>query len=324
MQGLNLSQPGLRHDPEWYRTAVFYEVLVRAFSDSKGSGSGDFRGLIDRLDYLQWLGIDCLWLPPFYASPAARRRVRHRRLHGGAARVRHPARVQRAGRAGARPRHPHRHRPRDEPHQRPAPVVPGVAHRPRGPVRRLLRVVRHRRPVHRRAHHLRRHRDVELDVRPDPPAVLLAPVLPPPARPELREPARSERRCSTSSGSGWTSASTGSGSTPSRTSSRRRAPTARTSPDARVPRRAARDGRRGVPRPHPAGRGEPAPGRGRRLLRHRGGAGVPDVLPLPGHAAALLLAARGAGGADHRRPRRHPGHPDRAPSGARSCATTTS
>ena len=50
-------------------TAVFYEVLVRAFSDSKGSGSGDFRGLIERLDYLQWLGIDCLWLPPFYASP---------------------------------------------------------------------------------------------------------------------------------------------------------------------------------------------------------------------------------------------------------------
>ena len=69
MQGLNLSQPGLRHDPQWYRTAVFYEVLVRAFSDSKGSGSGDLRGLIERLDYLQWLGIDCLWLPPFYASP---------------------------------------------------------------------------------------------------------------------------------------------------------------------------------------------------------------------------------------------------------------
>ena len=69
MQGLNLSQPGLRHDPQWYRTAVFYEVLVRAFSDSKGSGSGDFRGLIERLDYLQWLGIDALWLPPFYASP---------------------------------------------------------------------------------------------------------------------------------------------------------------------------------------------------------------------------------------------------------------
>ncbi|WP_445263047.1 maltose alpha-D-glucosyltransferase [Pseudokineococcus sp. 1T1Z-3] len=56
-------------DPDWYRKAVFYEVLVRAFSDSNGSGSGDFTGLIGRLDYLQWLGVDCLWLPPFYASP---------------------------------------------------------------------------------------------------------------------------------------------------------------------------------------------------------------------------------------------------------------
>ena len=69
MQGLNLSQPGLKYDPNWFKTAVFYEVLVRAFSDSKGTGSGDFTGLIGKLDYLQWLGVDCLWIPPFYASP---------------------------------------------------------------------------------------------------------------------------------------------------------------------------------------------------------------------------------------------------------------
>ncbi|MEN1975314.1 maltose alpha-D-glucosyltransferase [Cellulomonas olei] len=60
---------GLRPDPEWYRTAVFYEVMIRSFSDSDGTGSGDLRGLIQRLDYLQWLGVDCLWLPPFYPSP---------------------------------------------------------------------------------------------------------------------------------------------------------------------------------------------------------------------------------------------------------------
>nr|WP_233571803.1 maltose alpha-D-glucosyltransferase [Cellulomonas triticagri] len=60
---------GLSDDPEWYRTAVFYEVMIRSFSDSDGSGSGDLRGLRDRLDYLQWLGVDCLWLPPFYPSP---------------------------------------------------------------------------------------------------------------------------------------------------------------------------------------------------------------------------------------------------------------
>ncbi|MDR2723066.1 MAG: trehalose synthase, partial [Cellulomonadaceae bacterium] len=61
--------PGLTDDPDWFRTAVFYEVLVRAFNDSTGSGTGDLRGVIDRLDYLHWLGVDCLWLPPFYPSP---------------------------------------------------------------------------------------------------------------------------------------------------------------------------------------------------------------------------------------------------------------
>lgn len=63
------SSPGLSDDPDWYKTAVFYEVMLRCFSDSTGAGSGDLRGLIDRLDYLQWLGVDCLWLPPFYPSP---------------------------------------------------------------------------------------------------------------------------------------------------------------------------------------------------------------------------------------------------------------
>ena len=48
---------------------MFYEVLVRGFSDSNGDGTGDLRGLADKLDYLAWLGIDCLWLPPFYPSP---------------------------------------------------------------------------------------------------------------------------------------------------------------------------------------------------------------------------------------------------------------
>ena len=57
------------HDPEWFKRAVFYEVLVRGFADSNGDGTGDLRGLTDKLDYLQWLGIDCLWLPPFFSSP---------------------------------------------------------------------------------------------------------------------------------------------------------------------------------------------------------------------------------------------------------------
>ncbi|MGB9377211.1 MAG: maltose alpha-D-glucosyltransferase [Mycobacteriales bacterium] len=56
-------------DPEWFKRAVFYEVLVRSFADSNSDGIGDLPGLITKLDYLAWLGIDCLWLPPFFASP---------------------------------------------------------------------------------------------------------------------------------------------------------------------------------------------------------------------------------------------------------------
>ncbi|WP_253281062.1 maltose alpha-D-glucosyltransferase [Arcanobacterium phocae] len=64
-----LDRPGIVTDPNWFRTAVFYEVLLRAFGDTHGTGTGDFRGLIDHLDYLQWLGVDALWIPPFYPSP---------------------------------------------------------------------------------------------------------------------------------------------------------------------------------------------------------------------------------------------------------------
>ncbi|MET0490646.1 MAG: alpha-amylase family glycosyl hydrolase, partial [Acidimicrobiales bacterium] len=56
-------------DPTWFKRAVFYEVLLRSFKDSDADGVGDFRGLREKLDYLQWLGIDCLWIPPFFTSP---------------------------------------------------------------------------------------------------------------------------------------------------------------------------------------------------------------------------------------------------------------
>src|SRR5687768_2746472 len=56
-------------EPLWFKTAVFYEVHTRAFFDANGDGSGDFRGLTDKLDYLQWLGVDCIWLLPFFESP---------------------------------------------------------------------------------------------------------------------------------------------------------------------------------------------------------------------------------------------------------------
>jgi len=56
-------------DPLWFKDAIFYEVYVRGFHDSNADGIGDFRGLTEKLDYLQWLGINCLWLLPFYNSP---------------------------------------------------------------------------------------------------------------------------------------------------------------------------------------------------------------------------------------------------------------
>ena len=64
-----IQTPGLALDPQWYRRAVFYEVMVRSFYDSNGDGSGDIAGLISKLDYLQWLGVDALWIPPFFNSP---------------------------------------------------------------------------------------------------------------------------------------------------------------------------------------------------------------------------------------------------------------
>ncbi len=60
--------PG-RPDPDWFKRAVFYEVLVRSFADDDGDGAGDLRGLLGKLDYLAWLGIDCIWLPPIFPSP---------------------------------------------------------------------------------------------------------------------------------------------------------------------------------------------------------------------------------------------------------------
>jgi maltose alpha-D-glucosyltransferase/alpha-amylase len=53
----------------WFKDAIFYEVLVPSFKDSNDDGVGDLAGLTEKLDYLRWLGIDCLWLPPFYPSP---------------------------------------------------------------------------------------------------------------------------------------------------------------------------------------------------------------------------------------------------------------
>ncbi|MBN2502551.1 MAG: maltose alpha-D-glucosyltransferase [Anaerolineales bacterium] len=53
----------------WYKNAIFYELYVRAFNDSRGDGHGDLRGVVEKLDYVKELGVDCIWLLPIYPSP---------------------------------------------------------------------------------------------------------------------------------------------------------------------------------------------------------------------------------------------------------------
>jgi maltose alpha-D-glucosyltransferase / alpha-amylase len=60
---------GSATDPLWYKDAIIYEVAVKSFFDSNQDGVGDFAGLTQKLDYLQDLGVTCLWLLPFFPSP---------------------------------------------------------------------------------------------------------------------------------------------------------------------------------------------------------------------------------------------------------------
>lgn len=59
----------MQTDPYWYKDAIFYELHIKTYYDSNGDGIGDFQGLTQKLDYIQSLGVDCIWLLPFYPSP---------------------------------------------------------------------------------------------------------------------------------------------------------------------------------------------------------------------------------------------------------------
>ena len=66
---MSAAQNWFESDPLWFKTALFYEIHLRGFYDGTGDGHGDFRGLAEKLDYLQWLGVDVIWLLPMYESP---------------------------------------------------------------------------------------------------------------------------------------------------------------------------------------------------------------------------------------------------------------
>ena len=318
---------------EWFKTAVFYEALVRSYLDSDGDGAGDFKGLTEKLDYLSWLGIDCIWVPPFFSSP----------LRDGGYDVSDYTDilpecgtvedftefVAQAHERGIKviidfvmnhtsDQHPWFQASRED---------------PRRTLRRLLRLVRHRRPLRGRPGDLRRHRAVELGLGPGPAAVLLAPVLLPPARPELRQPrgpAGDARRDRLLARQGARRVPARRGPLPLRASRHQRREPPR---DARVPQDGAAIRRRQLPRRDPALRGQPVAGRRGRVLRRpgRGRRRVPHGLPLPGDAPHLHgrppgeplpdLRDHGADAGDPRRlpvghlpaqPRRaHPGDGDR-------------
>ena len=261
-----------------------------AFFDGNGDGSGDFRGLTEKLDYLQWLGVDCIWLLPLYAVAAARRRLRHRRLLRDPPRLRHGRRRPRLHRGRPPARHPRDRRPRDEPHVVRPPVVPGGALEPglarsaTGTCGRTPTTATRTRgsssPTPRRPtgpgttrpapYYWHRFFSHQPDLNFDNPEVqeAMLEVLRfwldlghrrlPPRRRALPLRARGHQRRE-----------------PAR--------------DARVPQAGARRGRRRVPRPRAAGRGQPVAGGRRRVLRRR--RRVPHGLPLPGHAAHVHGAA---------------------------------
>ena len=64
-----MKQAGSASDPLWYKDAIIYELHVKAFEDANNDGIGDFQGLLTKLDYLQDLGVTCIWLLPFFPSP---------------------------------------------------------------------------------------------------------------------------------------------------------------------------------------------------------------------------------------------------------------
>ncbi len=204
----------------WWRDGVLYQIYPRSFADSNGDGIGDLRGIVSRLDHLEWLGIDGIWLNPTMPSPNEDWGYDVADYVGRASGPRDAGGSRRAGRGCGRARDTGPARPGPEPLLRPPCVVRRRALGPRRPLPRLLRVGRpetRRRPAQQLAVELRRQR---LDAARADRSVLPA-QLPRRASPtSTGGTTRCGTRSTTSCASGSTAASPASGSTSATRSSR--------------------------------------------------------------------------------------------------------
>ena len=160
----SMPSPALPDDPLWYKDAIIYETHVKAFFDSNNDGIGDFTGLTNKLDYLQQLGVTCIWLLPFFPFAAARRRIRYRGLPRRAPELWNAGRFSRVPGRGPRARSAGADRAGHQPHL--AISTPGF--RRRAMRRRDRRSATYYvwsdtdQQVRGRAHHLHRHGEIQL------------------------------------------------------------------------------------------------------------------------------------------------------------------
>src|SRR4051812_41675112 len=63
------TESAMTQQHEWWQQGIIYQIYPRSFQDSNGDGIGDLPGILSRLDYLTWLGVDAIWLSPIYPSP---------------------------------------------------------------------------------------------------------------------------------------------------------------------------------------------------------------------------------------------------------------
>ena len=180
----------MSQDQLWYKDAIIYQVHVRTFFDTNADGIGDFRGLAQKLDYLQELGVNAVWLMPFFPSPLRDDGydiADYFSVHSSYGNLddfktflqaAHERGIRVIVGNGA------------EPHLRSASLVSGVAQVARQSQARLVCLERHRHQVSGRPHHFRGHGILELGMGPGFQGILLAPLLQSSARSQLRQSGR--------------------------------------------------------------------------------------------------------------------------------------